>query len=252
MADWDDHDSGVAELLDERRRRLWPPGCDDDAVKGRLLRPAQGAVVQLQPDAKTAHVHESLLGRQVKLADALDAVDFHAHGREDRRLIARARADFQDPQIRRRLQQLGHQRDNVWLRNGLAQPDRQGVVLVGLGSKRLLHEEVPGHDAHGLEHRSIRDAPGLDLFRNHPLAVSFEVVSHPVFVSLLLALKKSIRQGLRSPGPSPARKEERMQTRFEAASQHRNGGALLAPASRAPCLGLDNQLGLRERIPLAN
>ena len=68
------------------------------------------------------------------------------------------------------LGELGHQRDDVGLRDRLAAPDRQRTVVVGSRAVALGHEQMPRHGPHGAENDRIRDAAEDDLILDHAQA----------------------------------------------------------------------------------
>src|SRR5207244_2498721 len=91
--------------------------------------------------------------------DALDRVHLGKEVREHRRLVAAAGADFQRFTWAFISQdELDHASDHERMRDGLAEADRQRVVLVGAAGERLLDEEVPRHAAERGEHALVADA----------------------------------------------------------------------------------------------
>ncbi len=90
-----------------------------------------------------------------QLRDALDGVDLSGDPREHRRLVAGARSDFKHAARFVALQQLGHTRDDVGLRDGLVGVDGERVVAVGAALKRLGDEEVARHVGHRRQHAAV-------------------------------------------------------------------------------------------------
>ncbi len=74
---------------------------------------------------------------------------------------------------------LGHQGHNIGLGDGLALPDGQGVIAVGLGGHGPGHEAVPGHRAHGDQHPGVGDVPALQLPGHHGLPGVLETIQGP-------------------------------------------------------------------------
>ena len=105
---------------------------DHDAVVGRVLGPAQVAVAG-------AHVRCcGSRGRSASRAPGPPAARRSrscrpacASSAEHRRLIAGTRADLEHPMVRLNVERLGHERDDVGLRDRLPEADRQGRIVVG-------------------------------------------------------------------------------------------------------------------------
>ena len=88
---------------------------------------------------------------------------------QDRRLVARSRADLQDPVRFIRIEQPGHQSHDIGLGHGLSQVEGHGTVFVGVRPVRLGNEPVPRHGAHGLDQPGFVDAAPDDLLLDHPI-----------------------------------------------------------------------------------
>ena len=71
---------------------------------------------------------------------------------------------------------LQHECDDVWLRDRLAKSNRQRLITVRARPGGDWHELVARHFPHGLEHTLVGDSPALDLLRDHPAALFFEVL----------------------------------------------------------------------------
>ncbi len=65
------------------------------------------------------------------------------------------------------LQRLGHERDDVGLRDGLIVPDRKWIVAVRVGSNPLWNEEVSRDLRHGREDTLIGDVACAKLIAHH-------------------------------------------------------------------------------------
>jgi hypothetical protein len=68
---------------------------------------------------------------------------------------------------------LGHERDDVGLRDGLLVPDAHRRVEVGEVAHVLGHEFVAAHGAHGFEYAFVGDAPRHELLFDHAEAELF-------------------------------------------------------------------------------
>ena len=71
---------------------------------------------------------------------------------QDSRLVSRTRANLQNGHVLIHPHQVGHQRNDIGLRNCLARTDWQGVVQVGEMTQGGGHEFVAQYCGHGLHH----------------------------------------------------------------------------------------------------
>ena len=113
--------------------------------------------------------------------DPLNGINAGHDTGEDGRLISRSRADLQDPVIAGGLQCLGHFRHDIGLGDGLLLTDGKGEIAVGLVHQGLADKQVPGHRAHGAQHKGIGDAAPRDLVFHHlfaPAYISYFFVFH--------------------------------------------------------------------------
>ena len=130
-ADRNDHAPAGLELLDQRRRDVVGRRGDDDGVERRRLRPAHVAVADARLDVRIAEPRQ----RRRRLA---------ARGCRRSRCCgpcrrsppapppgSRSRFRSRAPWLRAELQQVGHQRHDVGLRDRLPLADRQRPVAVG-------------------------------------------------------------------------------------------------------------------------
>src|SRR5690606_23543973 len=137
-----------AKLLEQRLRDLVARGGHDDRVVGRHLCNPEPAIAidQAQvPEPKAAQVRAR---RLVQAPKALDRHDVAHEMREERRLVSAARADLEHPRrrSRRRIErlesELEHARDGAGSRDRLAEPYRQGNIVVGAARQPLVDEGV--------------------------------------------------------------------------------------------------------------
>src|SRR5262249_45161816 len=150
--DWDHHSASRLELPNQRWRDLARCRGDDNTVERRRLLPTVIAVAESRRDVVVTKALQSLRGGVGKGRDNLDRVDFARETREDGGLIARASADLQHNMVRPDLQEVGHQGDDEWLRDGLAVTDRQRTIGISLVPHSFRHELMPRHKPHGLEY----------------------------------------------------------------------------------------------------
>jgi len=91
--------------------------------------------------------------------DDLDRVYLFADMAEDGRLVSRARADLERAATRARVDQVGHDRDDVGLRDRLAVPDRQRPVFIGEPAIIALYEFVARDRRERAHYALIERAP---------------------------------------------------------------------------------------------
>ena len=132
---------------------------DDDGVERRRLRPAQIAVADARLHVRVAEPRQRRRRLASETVDDLDAVDLVGDLRQHRRLVAAAGSDLEHLGTGRQLEQIGHQRHDVRLRDGLPFADRQRPVAVGGALLLAGHEFVTRHRAHGRQHALVEHGP---------------------------------------------------------------------------------------------
>ena len=142
---------------------------DQDAVEGCVLGPAVAAVADAKVHIPVAEVVQCPpRGRSQVLAD-LERVDFAREFGQHGRLVAGPRADFEHAFDAGQLQRLGHEGDDVGLRDGLAVADRQRSIAVGRFRGFAWNEAFASQATHRRQHARIGDAAfdqlGLDHVR---------------------------------------------------------------------------------------
>ncbi len=117
-----------------------------------MLVPAVVAVADADLDIAVTEALQPATGIKSELLDELDAVDLIHQFREDRGLITYTGTDLQRYVARPQLEQIGHERDDEGLRDGLAVADRQRRVEIRVGLQFQRHELVARDLAHHLDH----------------------------------------------------------------------------------------------------
>jgi hypothetical protein len=176
-ADRDHHAAADLELLLQRSRNLGAASRHDDSVVGRVLGPAQRAVGVQHVHVVVAEIGKFLrrLGRE--LADALDREDLAGDAGEDRGGIAGAGADLEHLLAARKPKCLGHERNDVWLRDRLRLADRQRRVLVGVLAQVRGQECLARNRVHGLDHERRAHTAGGDVMLDH-VAALLRIIGH--------------------------------------------------------------------------
>ena len=118
---------------------------------------------------------ENLAGFLRQLEVALDGVNLASPAAQNAGLVTRAGADLQHAFVAIQLQQIGHQRDNVGLRNGLPDADRQRAVFIGIRPIFLAQELMAGQAAEGFQHARGKNAAPFDLPAHHAIAEGREI-----------------------------------------------------------------------------
>jgi len=118
------HLSSRFELLQQWRRDVAGSGGDDDSVEWCMLGPAIIAITDAHIDVVVTQVRQAGLRLLPERRNDFDAPYPGVKLGNYRRLVAGAGADFEDAVARFDIEQIGHNRDDVWLRNGLAMTNR--------------------------------------------------------------------------------------------------------------------------------
>ncbi len=128
--------------------------------------------------------------RTCSVRELLNSLDRHyltSKRRKYCRRVSGPRPDleysFRSPQV----QCLGHERDDVGLRDCLAGRDRQRGVFIRELTEFGGQEPFPGDCAHRVKHRFRADPPCVYLFFDHPPAQFSEFPVEPVVVDLPVA-----------------------------------------------------------------
>ena len=148
----DHHAPARLKLGDERRRHVARGSGHHDDIEGRVLRPAVVAVACPHGHVVVAERLEPFGGARSERRHDLDRVDLGHQLGEHRRLIARPGAELEGDVVGLRRQQIGHQRDDVGLRDGLPVADGERPVQVAHVLQIRRHEEMARHAAHRLHH----------------------------------------------------------------------------------------------------
>lgn len=158
ISDWEsgspagDHAAPGVELLQQHGRDQLGRGGNDDLVEGSLLDPSERAVAGPQHDIVIARRLQDTPRRLAVLGDNFDAVDGRRQARANGALIAQPGADLEDPVLRPKIEQAGHQRDDEGLGDGFAIADGQRHVEIGIGHDLRRNEGVARHRGHDVEH----------------------------------------------------------------------------------------------------
>ena len=150
--DRNDQRSAGFELFDQGRRNLRRRGGHQNGIVGCVFRPAESAVRRAHRhivETQRAQTRARLLGKRI---DDFNAVDLFDQTCQYRGLITRTGADLQHHILAPGMNQLGHQCDDVGLRDCLPMADRQRPIGIGAALQRRRHKSVSRHPPHGLQH----------------------------------------------------------------------------------------------------
>ena len=137
---------------------------------GARVRPPCVPVTGAHRDVRVAKRFQSLFSVPRERLDDLDCVHMRDKLRQHGRLISRAGSDFEHAIAAGWPRQLGHQRDDVGLGNGLLVTDRKRSVVVCLWLKIRKHEEMTGDLAHRRQHARVAHVARRNLLGDHPFA----------------------------------------------------------------------------------
>lgn len=169
LADGNDHPSPLRELLDQRFRHIRGGRCDHDAIEGGHFRPTQTPVPGSIDDVSDVQRIQQGLSLLPEKREALDGVHFASQSCQDRGLVARASADFQNAVFRLDVEVLGHDRDHEGLRDRLAAFQGHRTIAERSMLLRGRDEPLPWYLGHESEHPLIHNAAGPDLLLDHSL-----------------------------------------------------------------------------------
>ena len=105
-------------------------GRDDDRVERAAFRPAVIAIGDLSLHVAVS-LRRQVFGRGLaELGDDLDRADLPDERRQHRRLVARTGPNLEHHVVRLGLEEVGHQRHDEGLRDGLAVADLDRTVVI--------------------------------------------------------------------------------------------------------------------------
>ena len=159
-ADGHQQASSGGELLHEGRRDCRPAGGDEDRVIRGVRAPAERPVAQQDGHVRDARLPERLPGREGEGLDPLDREHLRRERGEERRLVARARADLEHPLPAREAQRFKVAGVCERLRDRLIVPDRERGVLIGPVAQRYRDEPVSRRLGERLEDCEVAHALG--------------------------------------------------------------------------------------------
>src|SRR5713101_2710143 len=136
----DDHPTTRLQLSEERRWDVVGRRGDDDRIEGCRILPAIITIALPDCDIGIAETLQPIGRAGGETRNDLDRVNLAHQTREDRRLVSGARADLEHGVVRPDPEEVGHQRDDEWLRNGLAVSDGQRPVGIGVLPYAVRHE----------------------------------------------------------------------------------------------------------------
>ena len=125
---------------------------------GRVGAPAQRPVAHEHRDVRNARRAQGRLRAFSQRAHPLDGKDLLREGREQRGLISRPRADFENAFLAAEAEGLEVSGLCERLRDRLPNADREGGVFIGTMAHRFGYEEVARRRREGSEHGKITDA----------------------------------------------------------------------------------------------
>jgi len=176
-SDGGDETPSGAQLVKKRLGNTQRGGCKKDAVIGRGLGPPKPPVSDMNANVRESEPHETFGGLLRQRRNALDRMNLGREQTQDRRLVSASAADFENlfaassagscASAFAQPKQLGHDPDDIGLRNGLAESNREREISPGFGAVFLWHKEMTRNAPHGLEHPFVRYIPAAQLLLDH-------------------------------------------------------------------------------------
>src|SRR5581483_9106398 len=171
-----DHAAMFRQLLDERRRNLWRSRRNCNFIEWRVLRQAFAAIANQDLHVCVPKAREGFLSPAGQFLVPFDGIHLVRQFREQRRLIARPRADVENPVLGPNGEGLQSARHDIRLRDGLAFSDGNGMILIGLTAILFRNELVARNPPKCIQDTLIRNPAVAQLPVNHALALSAEFV----------------------------------------------------------------------------
>ena len=161
-----------AKLVYERLWYIHRHGGDDYGVVRGVRRPSCASVTVFDLHSAVAKTLESLSRRVGEIGPDLDTEDLRCAFDENRCLITRPCANLENPLVAPKAQGLGHDGNDVGLRDGLIKAYRQRPILVGPGAPSLGDEPVARNACHCGQDARILHTPQPNLGIHHAAAGS--------------------------------------------------------------------------------
>ncbi len=179
-----DHAAARPQLLDKRLGNVACCSGDDDRIKRGVLGPPEVAVPLAYVHIVVAETFQALPSGSSERLNDLNGVDLIRDFGEYCGLIAASGPHFEDDILRIRIQDLGHVRDNVGLRDRLAVTDRKRSVGIRLVLVRGRYELVPRGRAHSIQDRRMLNAGACNVALYHPATLVRPFPGRPGVVRL--------------------------------------------------------------------
>ncbi len=163
------------QLFEERLRQFWSGGGDDDGIEGRMCGKALAAVSHFERNVFIAEPAEDGVGCAGESGVAFDGVHVATEFRQERRLIARAGANFEDGFFGGEIEPFEHEGNDIGLGDGLSFTDGKGVVVVSLSAVGFGDKFVARDAGHCRENALVADAALAELGLDHVVTAVGEV-----------------------------------------------------------------------------
>jgi hypothetical protein len=176
-SDRNDEPATDPELRLQRFRHFRTARRHDDRIVGRVFGPPDGAVGMEHVHVAIAETCECRRRLFRERAKALHRVDAARDPRQNRGRVSGAGTDFQDFFAAPEREGLGHQRDDVRLRDRLPFRDGQRRILVGELAHPLRQKRLARHFAHRVKHARRAHPAAGNVMLDHFLAQSRKVTA---------------------------------------------------------------------------
>ena len=165
-----DQPASDLELSLQGFRYLWAARRDHDRVIRCVIGPTSRSVGMQHVHIRIAELGQHRSSLFGELADALDRINIASNSRQNGRGVTRAGADLQHLFTAFERQSLGHQRDDIRLRDRLIFCDRQRRVFIREFPQRLGQEGLARDGSHGVQNQGRAHPTPCHLAVNHTIA----------------------------------------------------------------------------------
>ena len=161
-ANWKDHLATLPKLFRQRYRQLFRRrGADDGIELARHPGPSTYTVTNAECGVLVSELGKDAARLRCELSEEFDRVDLVNHLGEERRLVSRTGADFQDLVPLFQIELLQHVGNDEWLRDRLLPGDRQRAIFIRRGLARRRDESVAWDGEECLQNATVSDSAGV-------------------------------------------------------------------------------------------
>lgn len=169
-ADRQDEPSAFGELFEEQGMDMRRGGRDDDPIERTVREQAAGPISSHDDEVMVSKLVQGLGSLPGQGIMPFDGIDDSGEFPQDGSLVAGPGANFEQGFVPLKFQKLGHEGDDVGLRDGLVFAEGERTVGIGQVAVFFGDKAVARDLGHGLEDARVGDVAFNELFGDHLLA----------------------------------------------------------------------------------